>query len=103
MLRNLNKILDQYEQQLGSTNTEQLELLKGLPFYSDWSDATATHKIGSRQINSQKIVIDFNHAIGLPQKNGVAFPLFDYEQMLFDLLLTMLVIAINNICLSQAD
>ena len=32
--------------------------------------------------------ISFNHAIGLPQKNGVAYPLFDYEQMLFDTLQT---------------
>jgi hypothetical protein len=29
---------------------------------------------------------DFNHAIGLPQKNGQAMPLFDYEQMLFNTL-----------------
>lgn len=28
----------------------------------------------------------FNDAMGLPQKNGQSFPLFDYEQMLFDTL-----------------
>lgn len=28
--------------------------------------------------------ITFNHAIGLPQKNGQPFPLFDYEQLLYD-------------------
>jgi hypothetical protein len=28
----------------------------------------------------------FNHTIGLPQKNGQLFPLFGYEQMLYDIL-----------------
>ena len=37
-------------------NTEQFEVLKGLPFY-DWE---------SSKINPTKI--DFNHAIGLPRK-----------------------------------
>jgi hypothetical protein len=27
---------------------------------------------------------DFNHAIGLPEKNGVQYPLFDYEKLLYD-------------------
>jgi hypothetical protein len=40
-LQNLGKILDKYELQLGSTNTEQFELLKCLPFY-DWSLADAS-------------------------------------------------------------
>jgi hypothetical protein len=31
---------------------------------------------------------DFNHAIGLPQKNGQSCPLFDYEQLVFDTLHT---------------
>jgi hypothetical protein len=74
-LQNLSKILDKYEQQLGysSSNIQQFELLKGLPFY-DWQ-----HQYSSNT---------FNHAIGLPQKNGQAMPLFDYEQMLFDTLQT---------------
>jgi hypothetical protein len=75
-LQNLSKILDKYEQQLGSTNTQQLELLKGLPFYSDWElKAPASFKLA-----------DFNHAIGLPEKNGQAMPLFDYEQLLYNTL-----------------
>jgi hypothetical protein len=32
---------------------------------------------------------DFNHAIGLPTKNGNPMPLFDYEQLLFDTLQTL--------------
>jgi hypothetical protein len=34
------------------------------------------------------LITTFNHAIGLPQKNGQSYPLFDYEQMLFDTLQT---------------
>ena len=71
-LQNLSKILDKYEsQQLGSSSIQQFELLTGLSFY-DW-------------LNPGNIS-DFNHAIGLPQKNGQTMPLFDYEQMLFDAL-----------------
>jgi hypothetical protein len=69
-LQNLKKLLDRYEQQSGSRNIEQYELLKGLPFYNfDQHDQNS-----------------FNYAIGLPQKNGQTFPLFDYEKMLFDTL-----------------
>lgn len=65
-LQNLSKILDKYESQLGSTTTniEQFELLQGLPFYN---------------FQNPKDSNTFNNAIGLPQKNGVAYPLFDYE------------------------
>jgi hypothetical protein len=74
-LQNLSKILDRYESQLGSTTTdaEQFEILKGLPFYN-WQNPQNSNT--------------FNHAIGLPQKDGVSYPLFDYEQMLFDTLET---------------
>lgn len=77
-LQNLDKILTKYELQVGSTNTEQFELLKDLPFY-DSSLADVSHKYHRNT---------FNHAIGLPQKNGQPMPLFDYEQMLFDILQT---------------
>jgi len=69
--------MDKYELQLGSTNTEQFELLKGLPFYIPLADASAKYYRNT-----------INHAIGLPQKNGQPMPFFDYEQMLFDILQT---------------
>ena len=76
-LQNLGKILNKYESQLGSTNLEQFELLKGLPFYY-WE---------SGKINlTKQAQIDFNHAIGLPRKNDLACPLHDYEQLLYDTL-----------------
>ena len=69
-LQNLSKILDKYEQQYDSGSIQQFALLKVLPFY-DWS------------LSNQR---DFIHAIGLPEKNGVPMPLFDYELMLFNAL-----------------
>jgi hypothetical protein len=77
-LLNLSKILDNYESQLGgSTGLEQLELLQGLPFY-DWSTG---HNVANR-------ITTFNTVIGLPQKNGQSYLLFDYEKLLFDTLQT---------------
>ena len=69
-LANLSKLLDKYDKQLGTTETKQLEVLKGLPFYN-FQDPTADTNT-------------FNHRIGLPRKNGVEFPLFDYEQLLYN-------------------
>ena len=79
-LQNLSKILDKYESQLGSLNTEQFDRLNGLPFY-DWKSSFVENVV---QITS----FSFNYAIGLPQKNGQEFPLFDYEQLVFDTLHT---------------
>ena len=76
-LQNLSKILDKYDQKFGSLSLGQFELLKGLPFY-DW--------VSGRDISAKQGLTDFNHARGLPQKNGQTYPLFDYEQMLFDTL-----------------
>ena len=70
-LQNLSKILDKYESQLGSSSIGQFELLKGLPFYN---------------FQNPKNYNTFNHVIGLPPKNGITYPLFDYEQFLFDTL-----------------
>ena len=71
-LQSLSKILDKYEQQqLCNSSRQPFELLKGLPFYN---------------FQNQKYSNTFNHAIGLPKKNGQSYPLFDYEQFLFDTL-----------------
>src|ERR671919_2073757 len=80
-LQNLSKILDKYEEKRGSTSLEQFELLKGLSFYSDWSDARQLPKVSNVTRN-----VTFNHAIGLPQKSGQAYPLYDYEKLIFDTL-----------------
>jgi hypothetical protein len=101
-LQDLHNYLDQYDKQLDSSSLQQLELLKGLPFY-DWPTVTVdAHQFdnisnvttGSTLNHAQQLKLSFNsttsntfnHAIGLPEKNGQAFPLFDYEQMLYDTL-----------------
>ncbi|MGC2307446.1 MAG: hypothetical protein WA461_03510 [Nitrososphaeraceae archaeon] len=76
-LQNLSRILDKYEQQFGSTNTEQFQILKGLSFYN-WNNC--------RDIPANQAQTDFNHAIGLPRKNDMPCPLHDYEQLLYDTL-----------------
>ena len=82
-LQNLSRILDKYEQQFGSTNIQAFDRLKDLPFYN-WSPK----ETDDRKFNhpGQEATTDFNRAIGLPQKDGVAYPLFDYERLLFDTL-----------------
>jgi hypothetical protein len=69
-LQGLNKYLDKYDDSLVVDQGSSLELLKGLPFYE-----FINHNVNS-----------FNHAIGLPEKNGQPMPLFDYEQLLYDTL-----------------
>ena len=73
-LHNLDRIINSYEAQLGVTQANQFDQLKGLLFYG-WSE-------------SEKILMpkSFNHAIGLPRKNGITYPLFDYEKLVFDML-----------------
>ena len=69
-LQNLSKILDKYESHLGSTNAQQFELLRGLPFYN-WRasfDENHTQKTSSRRTYPTQN--DVQTVIGMPQKNG---------------------------------
>lgn len=89
VLNNLRKSVEHYRQQLDSIsnpNVEQFELLKGLSFYSDWEQEQLRNQ-GLSCFSHNKCV-DFNHAIGLPEKYGQPMPLFDYEQILFNTLQT---------------
>jgi hypothetical protein len=70
-LQSLSKILDRYDQKPSSSSLDQFVLLKGLPFYN-WQNLQDTRTL--------------NHVIGLPQKNGQPYPLFDYEKLVFDTL-----------------
>ena len=79
MLNNLRKTVEYYKQQLSSTtnaDTQKLELLQGLPFYCEWQPNNSDSKWTN--------VCCFNHAIGLPRKDGIEFQLFDYELKLFN-------------------
>src|ERR687897_1076863 len=74
VLNNLRKTVEFYRQQLDSISNpslQQFELLKGLPFYN-WQNPNDTNT--------------FNHAIGLPIKDGKRFQLFDYELTLYQVL-----------------
>lgn len=89
-LQSLGKYLDKYDSQLSSVAAnKQLELLQGLPFY-DWPllqkpSATKSYQSGKSLVTGlYQQLRTFNHAIGLPQKNGQPFPLFDYEQPLYN-------------------
>jgi hypothetical protein len=79
----LRKTVEHYRQLVSSitnVDAQQLEQLKGLPFY-DWQQQQSN----CVQPNCvQQTYKDFNHAIGLPQRDGVSYPLFDYEQLLYD-------------------
>lgn len=89
-VQNLNKILDRYESQLGIANSanKHFEILKGLPFYI-WSPIRYSETDTSDMMSDYEDPVTcmaFNHAVGLPQKNGRSMPLFDYERLLFDTL-----------------
>lgn len=71
-LRNLSKILDKYEEQLGYTFGQRFDQLKNLPFYK-WSDSK---RVVLNTLYISKNSNTFNNAID-PKKNGVAMPLFD--------------------------
>jgi hypothetical protein len=77
-LQNLSKILDKYDLKLGSSSLGQFELPKGLTFYHEWESSSV--------FRAKPAQIDFNHAIGLPQKNGIVYSLFNYEKLVFDTL-----------------
>ena len=81
-LKNLSKILDKYEEQLGYNFGQRFDQLKNLPFYN-WPDSK---RVVLNTLHISRNSNTFNNAIGLPKKNGVAMPLFDYEQLLFDTL-----------------
>lgn len=70
----LRKTVEHYRELVGSSNANaetQYQQLKGLPFYN-WQNSEDTNT--------------FNHIIGLPRKDVVRFPLFDYERLLFNTL-----------------
>jgi hypothetical protein len=80
LFKDLHKLVA--AQQQDNTRKELFQRLQGKPF---WIWDIAEHK-------QENIMTDgdccFNHIIGLPQKNGDDKPLFDYEQIIFDTLVT---------------
>jgi hypothetical protein len=69
------------QSQSGPVQNETLERLKDKPF---WIWDQKQHK---QEDIKTKGDCCFNHIIGLPRKDGVEKPLFDYEELLYDSLL----------------
>jgi hypothetical protein len=57
--------------------------LNGKPF---WIWAKEDHRQQAAATNGQCC---FNHVVGLPQKNNKEYPLFDYEKLLYDSLMSV--------------
>jgi hypothetical protein len=70
---------------------ELFQRLQGKPF---WSWDIVEHKQEDIRTNGDCC---FNHIIGLPQKDGIDKPLYDYEEIIFDTLVTQ----VGNINLSN--
>jgi hypothetical protein len=76
--RDLQKAI---ESQSGPEQSQLLQRLRGKPFWI-WSETE--HRVKDR---IHKGDCCFNHIIGLPGKDGIEKPLFDYEKLLYDSLL----------------
>ena len=64
--------------QVSQEETRLFERLKGKPF---WIWNIQEHKYEDIRTNGDCC---FNHIIGLPQKDGIDKPLYDYEEIIFD-------------------
>jgi hypothetical protein len=79
-----------YQKTLEQRNKAQIQkrsfdYLAGLPFYI-WDEQRHRRKYSETKKRYGKSRCCFNHAIpaGLPKKNGVSYPLFDYEKEVID-------------------
>jgi hypothetical protein len=78
--RDLQKLVSQQQRQ--RTVKELFARLKDKPF---WVWEKEQHRLEAMKAGGDCC---FNHIIGLPQKNAIEKPLFDYEQIIFDALST---------------
>jgi Terminase RNaseH-like domain len=81
MFKDLQKLVQQSEQQQRNANNQIFEILRNKPF---WIWDKEGHK--QEDINTKGDCC-FNHIIGLPIKEKLEKPLFDYEKLLYDSLL----------------
>ena len=71
------------KQQQQTSSSSSLSILKGLPF---WIWDKDQHRQQAQATNGNCC---FNHVVGLPQKDKREFPLFDYEKILYDSLMSV--------------
>jgi hypothetical protein len=92
------KIRQTIQRGITTTSSSSLKVLQGKPFWiwdraqhyklAGQSLSLATDGKGAGHTNSLSPTCCFNHIVGLPQKDGVEFPIFDYEWLLYDSLMT---------------
>jgi hypothetical protein len=80
VFKDLQKLVSHSQQE--NTRKELFQRLQGKPF---WIWDKQQHKLEDIKTNGDCC---FNHIIGLPQKDGADKPLYDYEQIIFDSLVT---------------
>jgi hypothetical protein len=78
--KDLQKLVSQSQQQ--QHQNKLFQRLQGKPF---WIWDVEEHKQEDVKTNGDCC---FNHIIGLPQKDGIDKPLYDYEGIIFDSLVT---------------
>jgi hypothetical protein len=76
--RDLQKVIESHT---GPEQSQLLQRLRNKPFWI-WSETE--HKVKDR---IHKGDCCFNHIIGLPRKDGIQKPMFDYERLLYDALI----------------
>jgi hypothetical protein len=83
-IKDLQKVIESESSSSKTAESNQilLQKLRGKPFWY-WKDADY-HRQRDR-INKGQCC--FNHIISLPKKNGIEYPLFEYEKMLYMALL----------------
>src|SRR5829696_3136166 len=87
MIKDLQRLMEKEQSTAESNSKEMQGLLKKLrdrPFYIWSSDK---HRLASDPRNTIKGLCCFNHIIGLPQKNGIAQPLWNYQDMIYKALM----------------
>jgi hypothetical protein len=70
------------QQQRTVTSSSSLQILQGKPF---WIWDREEHLRIATETNEQCC---WNHVVGCPEKGGIEYPLFDYEKLLYDALMS---------------
>lgn len=83
-IKDLQKLIA--NQQPDHEDEKMEELKRRLYERPFWIWSSVKHKEQSNVHNNNRGYCCFNHIIGLPKKDGQEFPLFNYENMLFNAL-----------------
>jgi hypothetical protein len=74
--KDLQKVIES-QPDYSNSSSQELERLRGKEF---WYWEPATHKDRDRVLKGNCC---FDHIVGLPRKDGIKKPLFDYERLLY--------------------